>query len=465
MKKATLIFTFILLFLAAGYGQNSKNVFQKYRDKICLVEYYKNIASQSKIGSYIKVKQKRIGLVVSADGLVIVNSDIYPISLDILSNDGGSYASGEPTDFKIKLHDGTELNGEFVGKDDVAQMAFVQITDELPAALPFVDFQPTEHIEVGQPVFLLELLGENYDYEPLFTAYTINAVVKSPRRKFLIKNDVNALSVGGLLVTSSGEPVGITLRSGQNYSFGGDFDDFRQDFTEIAPTESFKDLIKDPPVFQKATHQGKAWFGISMQALTPGLKAYWKVPAEGGVIIDRIYPNSAAEKAGLATKDVILSFNGEKLNIDKEENLKQFRQMITNQKPDNEIELEIFRNGKIKKKKIKLGAAPRSIDLAEKYQQSELGIEVRELTVDILYDYNMPLNTEGVYVFQVDRASPAGLGNLGVGSIITEINGQPVKGLADFEKKISEIQEKGPSKMMLKVQYRRESGFVFVDSQ
>lgn len=466
MKRiGLLIILLTLVFFATGFSQTSQEIFQSFRPKICLVQFYKSVSSQAQIGSYFKVKQNRIGIIVSADGMVMVNSDVYPLSLDIISGDGVSFSFGEPSDFKVKLHDGTEYDAEFIGKDDLSQVGFVKITGELPEPLPFVEFSSSSMVEVGQPVYLLELLGESYNFEPLFTPYTINAVVKNPRQKFMINSNLTALSAGGLVITSAGEAVGVTLRFSYDFSFQtpSEFEEFRREFLEIAPSEWFVDLIKNPPVLEKGIHQGKAWLGIGMQALTPELKDYWQVPAEGGVIVNRIYPRSPAEKAGLKVRDIILTFDFKALDIKRDEDLNRFKEMITQKEPGNTIEVTLFRDGKTRKDKVELAPAPRAIDLAEKYQLSELGIEVRELTRDILYDYNLPLDTEGVYVFQVDRASPAGLGNLEMGSIITHINGQPVKDLKSFEETITNILAGDSQKLMLQVQFRQETHFVFLD--
>lgn len=466
MKRIGLsIILMTLLFPLAGFSQTSREVFQSFRPKVCLVQFYKSVSSQAQIGSYFKVKQNRIGIIVSADGLVMVNSDVYPLSLDIISGDGVSFSFGEPSDFKIKLHDGTEYDAEFIGKDDLSQVGFVKITNELPGPLPFVEFSSSSMVDVGQAVYLLELLGESYNFEPLFTPFTINAVINNPRRKFLLNSDLTALSAGGLIITDKGEAVGITLRFNYDFSFHtpSEFEEYRRDYLEIAPSEWFVDLIKNPPVLEKGIYQGKAWLGIGMQALTPELKDYWQVPAEGGVIVNRIYPKSPAEKAGLKVRDIILTFDYKALDIKRDEDLNRFKEMITQKEPGDAVEITFFRDGKTRKEKVELAPAPRAIDLAEKYQLSELGIEVRELTRDILYDYNLPLDTEGVYVFQVDRASPAGLGDLEMGSIITHVDGQPIKDLKSFEEMITKILAGNSHKLMLQVQFREETHFVFLD--
>lgn len=456
---------FLLIISASISGQSPQEVFKKNRPAVCVVKFYKNISSNSQIGSFTKIKQNRIGIVVNAKGLVMVSSDVYPLSLDIVSGGGSSFFSGEPTDFKVKLWNGKEYEAEFIGKDDLADVAFVQIKDSLLNNLPFIEFSPTNDIQIGQTIYLLELLGESDNFEPLFTPLTINAILTVPRKKILVNHSLNAMSSGGLVLAGEGKAIGITLPDQNNFSFRDrmNFEEPAANYLEIAPTEWFGDLIKNPPVLTNDVYQGKSWLGIRMQALTKELREYWKVPGEGGVVIDQIFSQSPAEKAGLKTGDVIISFNENELKMDTDEELDQFRELITQQPPDSRITLGIIRDGKPLDKEVKLYAAPKAIDLAEKYQLIPLGFEVRELTHDILYDYNLPLSTEGVYVYQVDRAAPAGIGGLSIGSIITEIDNQPVKDLDSFKKIMEKALSGNPKKIMLKVQVRLMTGFVFVD--
>ncbi len=460
------IIIILVLSSCVGMAQTTEEIFQKYAPKVCLVQYFKNVSTQSQIGSYMKVKQNRIGILVSSDGLVMVNSDVYPLSLDIISGNGASFYSGEPSDFKVKLYnDEKEYEAEFKGKDDNAQVAFVQITENLPKPLPYVHFESSDGMKIGQTIYLLELLGENYSFERLFTPSTINGIITDPRKKFLIKNDVTALSAGGLVINHQGEAIGVTLRKDYDFQFRTptEFDEFRKDFLEIAPSEWFTELIKEPPELKKSVNGGKAWLGIGMQALTPELKNYWKVPAEGGIVIDRVYPNSPAEKSGLQAKDVIIRFDKQDIDIRRDEDLNRFREMVAQRSPGEETAITFFREGQTKEKKVKFEAAPRAIDLAEKYQSSKLGIEVRKITLDILYDYDFPLDMQGVYVYQVDRASPAGLAGLEVGSIITHVNEYPIKDLKSFQETIEKILEDDPEQIMFRTQQHRETQFVFVE--
>lgn len=464
MKRLyVLLFVFILSITA--FGQSPQEVFQENRPALCLVKFFRNVISHSKIGSFTKLKQKRIGVIVNPQGLVLVSSDVYPLSLDIISGGRTSFFSGEPSDFKVQLSDGKEYEADFVGKDDLAQVAFVKIRDKLPGDLPYVEFSSTGNVQIGQQIYLLELLGEQQNFEPLFTPATINAVIHTPRRKFLVNTLLNALSSGGLVLTKDGKAIGVTLGASTDFQFHDqmDFDMQGGAFLEIAPTEWFSELIKNPPDMAKDVFQGKSWLGIRMQALTDELENYWSIPEEGGVVVDQVYAKSPAEKGGLKVGDVILAFNDNDLNISKDEDLDQFRELITQQPPGTSVNLNIFRDGKQLKKKVELLSAPKAIDLAEKYQMASLGFEVRELTRDVLYDYNLPLNTQGVYVFQVDRASPAGIAGLSIGHIITEVDNQPVKDIESFKKIMQKTLEQNPKKIMFKVQVHLVTEFVFVE--
>lgn len=451
--------------LHALMADEPDEIFEKFRKRICLVTYYKNVSSQSQIGSYIKIEQERIGLIVSSDGLVMVNSDIYPLSLDLVSGDGVSFSSGEPSDFKVKLHDGKELVAEFLGKDDQAQVAFVRIAEDSDRSFPHVSFDKNPQVRVGEQVFLMELLSDSYQHQPLFTEMRINAIVETPRRKYLVKNEVTALSAGGLVVNKDGVPIGITLRSEPDFSFlpSGEFDDFQRDFLEIAPPANFRGLIANPPQLQRSVVSNKAWLGVGMQALTPELAAHWGIKSSGGVIVNRVFPDSPAQQAGLSVRDVITSFGGQALGISRDEDLNQMREYITRRSPKDAVTIEVYRNGRRMLQEVTLQSAPRAVDLAEKMQFSELGLEVRELTRDVLYNYHLPLDTGGVYVYQVDRAAPAGLGGLEAGSIITHVNGHPVASLAGFAGQMELALKRVPQWIQLQVQMRRTTDFVFVE--
>ncbi len=458
----TLIFILLVPFFALS-GPNE--IFRHNKDVICLVSFYQNISSDAKIGSFDKIKRYRIGILVDSTGLVMVSNDVYPVSVDLVSSTG-SLLSGMPSDFKVKFSDGDESPARFLGKDDQARVAFIRIeTKEEKPGFPYAKFRETSSLQIGDTLYTLELLGQNYDFSPLFTSHLVNSIIESPRRKFLINNFSPALSAGGLVLNSNGDPLGVTISQTFDFTFArpGDFEDYHKNYLEIAPSEWFSSLISNPPDLQENQTAQKSWLGIQMQALTKQLKNYWNVPQEGGVVIDQVFAESPAAAAGLATGDIILAVDDSVLNVVKDDETAELRNIILTQKPGTTIEMKIFRKGKILRKKVKLTAAPKAIGLAKSYPVPQLGFELRELTRDILYQENLPLNTPGVFVYQVDRASASGIGGLESGDIIQAINENKISNLDDARREIEKFLEQNQQMYMLKVMSNKQSRFVFID--
>lgn len=464
MKTIFLFIPLLILATETVYSSTPREIYQSARQSICLVSFYQNIASDSKIGSFDKIKKHRTGLLVSPNGLVMVSNDVYPVSLDFASS-GGSLLSGMPSDFKVKLSNGDEYPAHFLGKDDQAMVAFIKIQSVRDDLFPYTEFVPTQNVEMSDSVYALELLAQNYNFSDLFTVHEINAIIESPQRKFLINNYSPALSAGGLVLNSRGQAIGVIVNQAFDFTFlqPGDFGDFQKNYLEIAPSEWFVDLIRTPPNMQENQLSQKSWLGIRMQALTPELQQYWNVPQDGGIIINQVFPKSPAEKASLKTGDIILAVDDSTLLIKKDEHTARLRNLILSYLPGSEIQLRIFRQGKTLSKKVTLTAAPKAIGLAASFPVAEWGFEIRELTRDIIYQDDLPLNTPGVFVYQVDRASPAGIGGLLIGDIIQEINQQKIRSFDQAKKIITNFID-GTQKMhMLKVLSNRNTRYVFID--
>lgn len=53
--------------------------------------------------------------------------------------------------------------------------------------------------------------------------------------------------------------------------------------------------------------------GISFLLITPQLSAYYDLGVDEGVLVTEVIPNSLADQAGVKVGDIILSFNGARL--------------------------------------------------------------------------------------------------------------------------------------------------------
>jgi serine protease Do len=463
-----IIWITITLSWGLGFTEYSpKDIYLKYRDSICLVSYFQNLASESRIGSFNKIKKYRIGILLNDQGLVLVSSDVFPVSLDIISGNG-SYLSRTPTDFKVKFSDNKEFPGEFIGKDDQTQVALIKIMDFAgDQKIQPISFNSEKILSVADTIFVLELLPENYNFELLFTPHIISSVIESPQKKYIVNNYTTALSAGGLVLDSQGEAIGVTIKQSNNFTSGftPDIEEWQKNFLEIAPAFWFAHMVKNPTQLVSKEAGRRSWLGIRMQALNKDLQKYWQVPQDGGIIINRIFEESPAELAGLQVGDIILKINDSTLLVQKDEDTARLRNLIREHPVEEPLNMQIFRGGKILLKKVIPTAAPKAIGLAESVSVSSLGFEIRELTRDILYQENLSLTTPGVFVYQVDRASAAGLGGLLIGDIVVEINDQPVKTLKEAEEIVNKTSQNPMPMIKLKVMNRRITRFVFIENK
>jgi len=89
-----------------------------------------------------------------------------------------------------------------------------------------------------------------------------------------------------------------------------------------------------------AAAQAKGYLGVQIR-LNPDGK---------GILIMEIQPDSAASKAGLKAKDVILKIDGTEPT-----SLKEFIGLLDLKQPGDQVTLEIQRDGKEEKIKVTLG--------------------------------------------------------------------------------------------------------------
>ncbi len=109
----------------------------------------------------------------------------------------------------------------------------------------------------------------------------------------------------------------------------------------------------------------KGYLGVWLKDLDDALKSALDI--DYGVIIEKVEENSPAEKAGLKEGDIILEFNGEKIN-----SVEEVTKLIK-EHPDEEVDMLILRKGKKKKIKVKIGK--RSYKKF-KFKPPELDVEI-----------------------------------------------------------------------------------------
>ncbi len=156
-----------------------------------------------------------------------------------------------------------------------------------------------------------------------------------------------------------------------------------------------------------------------------------------------------AEKAGVETGDVILEFNGVKVN-----SVDHLRNTVSASKPNRRYDLLIIRDGKKKTLKVRLEEMPGDeVLLASSSRPRDtnaLGIEVSELNRNTRREFGISARDEGVVVTQVAEGSAAFDAGIQAGDLITRVGTKKCSSKRDFDRLIKETRKRNMVMLHLK---------------
>ena len=219
------------------------------------------------------------------------------------------------------------------------------------------------------------------------------------------------------------------------------------------------------------------FLGVEYQNLTPELAQAEHIAdltEDGriGLLISFVYPDSPAAGLGLKAGDVLLkvlpSDGGAPITLSKRDfpapeavnfpwerlgdiperffdeipepwvGIKDpLNRLLTNIGIGKPVELLVLRGGKPEKLAMKVAAAPDYFEVAAEYQSRALGITVSDITFEVRRYFRMAPDAPGVVISGVVAGSPGATAGLRPFEIVTAVNDQPVRQVADFEKMIS----------------------------
>jgi serine protease Do len=352
------------------------------------------------------------GVIVDKEGYVLTNNHVV-----------------EETDkVKVRLNDGREFTATVKGQDSRTDLAVLYIKAK---DLPVADLGDSDKLEVGEWAIAI---GSPFGLDHTVTVGVISAKGRSGlgtgTYEDFIQTDasINPGNSGGPLINIDGEVVGINamiIQPGTGIGFA-------------IPINMAKQILSD------LINQGKVvrpWLGVSVQDLTPEMAEQFQVKEKEGVIVAQIHQGTGAEKAGLASGDIIKSVDDKAIK-----NINELVKEIQKKNVGQKVKLSIVRDGKAMTLEITTTAMPDKPEAPkEKEVEEKLGARVQELTPQIAARYRISSEIKhGVVVISVESGSPADDIGLQEGDVILEINRKKIETIKDFEKAIKEINiEKG----------------------
>ena len=210
--------------------------------------------------------------------------------------------------------------------------------------------------------------------------------------------------------------------------------------------------------------EGASWLGVELREVTSETAKDLKLPAERGVVVSSVVPDSPAAKAGLKENDVVTEINGQHL-----EGAVQFRRMIREIPAGRAVQLTLWRDGHAQTLSVTLGKGeerhqsfkvftpgpgapggftfnmpempmipPMEWDGSRLLMggQPRLGIDAEDLNGQLGTFFGAP-DGEGILVREVNPGSPADKAGVKAGDVITSVNGERVRTVGDLRQKLA----------------------------
>ena len=167
--------------------------------------------------------------------------------------------------------------------------------------------------------------------------------------------------------------------------------------------------------------------------------------------------NSPAAKAGLKSGDIILEFDGKKI-----ETMRALPKVVANTKVGKSVVLKIWRDKKIISKRLILGRLESSKEfkadnkkLKSKTKKEaeieiiKLKISVRDLNEEDIKNKKLKKDTKGIVITEISKSSPL-FGILNKEDIILEIQKKPIDSKS-FSKSVEKIINDGEKTLLLTI--------------
>jgi serine protease Do len=279
------------------------------------------------------------GVIISKDGYILTNNHIIDTSSTTTSK---YYTVSDANKVLVYLYEeDNPVEAKIIGSDSVTDLAILKIdrNDLTP-----VEIGDSDSVQVGE---FAMAIGNPLDMRNTVTSGIISGVNReieddNGTMYTLIQTDaaINAGNSGGALVNAEGKLIGInTLKMSGTGIEGMGF---------AIPINSTLDISEQLISTGKVK---RPYIGISGTDVSETLSEYYNIPV--GVYVRSIQSDGPAKSSDLKPGDVIVKFNGEKI-----ETMSQLNKKKNDCKIGDEVTLTVSRGGEEVDVKVTLTEQP-----------------------------------------------------------------------------------------------------------
>jgi serine protease Do len=350
------------------------------------------------------------GFIIEEKGIVITNNHVIQNAEDIV----------------VRVNGDKEYKAKVIGADPLSDIAVLQIISK-EKFIP-VKFGDSDKARIGDWVIAI---GNPYGQGGTVTSGIISARNRSiglSRYEDYIQTDasINSGNSGGPLFDMNGNVIGInTAILGKGGSIGIGFS---------IPSNSAKKVVSQLIEFGETK---RGWLGVRIQVVTDEIADVERLDKPRGALVASVAEKSPSDKAGIKAGDIILEFNGTKIN-----EMKELPIIVAQTEVGKTVDVKVWRNKKEITKKIKLGRLETSSDFKEEKKEvkpeipevseiKSLKIITRLLNKKDIEQRKLPNQTTGLVITNIGKNSPVNY--LNVGDVIVEAQKKKIKSIKDLE--------------------------------
>jgi serine protease Do len=359
---------------------------------------------------------------------------------------------------RISLYGAERLDtyaAKVVGHDTLTDSALIQLTEMPSQPLTEIKFGDSDQMQPGDWVMAIG--------NPFRLGHSVSVGVISglggPSRAFgvpgreqeMLQTDaaINPGNSGGPLLNIRGEVIGMntaiyTDQRSANIGIGF-----------ATPMNTIRNLL--PELRSGKIVRGVIGVQVAKDHLTPETAKAFGLPSASGALITTVSPSGPADKAGIQPGDVVVEFGGKPVK-----DSDTLVGMVINTKPSTSVPVVVYRNNLKKTMNVTIeqldldaeqsrqarrGATPDTTE--QQPPATSFGMTLDQVTPDIARQLDLPANTGGAIVRDVERNSPAANAGVGPNDVIVEVNRHKVSNVSQVTKELQAVQSGQPAFLLI----------------
>ncbi len=352
------------------------------------------------------------GVIVRPEGIIVTNNHVIK----------------EADEITVVLSDRREFDAEIVMADERTDIAVLRV-DAGNEALPYIEFGDSDSLEVGD---LVLALGNPFGVGQTVTSGIVSALARTSvgitDYRFFIQTDaaINPGNSGGALVDMDGRLVGINTaiysRSGGSLGIGF-----------AVPSNMVRTVVESAISGRPLV---RPWLGFTAKAVTADIAGALGLKRPIGVLVERVYENGPAARAGLRAGDVIL-----KIGRHEVEDAQALRFRMATRGIGKTVELTVYRRGLTFTRPFALVAPPedppRNLTLL-RGRHPLSGARIANLSPALAEELGLASDRRGVIIIEVVPGSSAQRVGFRRGDVILSIEGRAMKRVRDVKRLVAQ---------------------------